>query len=176
MCGCWKNGWTAGLQLGHISATKQETATPISCRVEWLMLMEMGVMRCMVLTALRPSGEDSELWMRECETEKKKLREDKRGRHEFRKSTECSGLSLHSLIHIDICLIDYSQQRVKAIFLLKTFVFVIVSTRADLFILPQEVYSFCRKYKPFSSSRNSLSGKLNCDKQRQILSTTNIIV
>jgi hypothetical protein len=40
---------------------------------------------------------------------KKKLWEDERGGHEFRKSTKCSGLSLHSLSHIDVCLIDYSQ-------------------------------------------------------------------
>ena len=45
--------------------------------------------------------------------EKKKLREDERGGHEFRKSTECSGLSLRSLSHNDICLTDYSQLKKK---------------------------------------------------------------
>jgi len=67
--------------------------------------------------------------------EKKKLREDERGGHEFRKSTECSGLSLRSLSHNDICLTDYSQLKKKtdkSLFSLNTFVFISVCKLADL--------------------------------------------
>jgi hypothetical protein len=82
------------LQLGHISATKQDYH-PYWGWVEWLMLMEMGVMRCMVLTAWGPRGGrgDSELCTGERETEKRT--EDAPRGHEIRKRAACSGWGLH---------------------------------------------------------------------------------
>jgi hypothetical protein len=84
------------------------------------MLMEMSVMRCMVLTALRLwGGGGGELWVRESETGKKgRLREDERWAHEAPPSTKCSGFGPHSWSQIkqhnhtsDICIIDYSLHK-----------------------------------------------------------------
>jgi hypothetical protein len=147
---CWKKGLTVGLQLGHISATKQETATPISCRVWVIDAYGNGCNEVYGADSTETQGGGQWIVNEGMRDRKKKAhREDEREGHEFRKSTKCSGWDVHCLSHIKWYLLKLlfsnKKQRVKPQFSFKTFVFISASIVSLLSALPQEVHSFCRK-------------------------------